>query len=60
MTGGRNKYTERQEMTEVKVSGGDGGVGGEADWKTQRCRRLLLRGLLQNQSLGCDCAANGA
>lgn len=44
MMGGWNNHTEKQGMSEVKVSGGDGGVGGEADWKTQRCRHLLRRG----------------
>lgn len=31
-------------MTQVKVRGGDGGVGGEADCKTERCRQLSHRG----------------
>lgn len=31
-------------MTQVKVSRGDGGVGGEADYKTERCRQLSHRG----------------
>lgn len=36
----RNKYAKKQEVTQVKVSGGDGGIGGEADCKTERCRQL--------------------
>lgn len=42
--GGGNEYAEKQEMTQVEVSGGDGGVGGEAHWKTKRRRQLLHRG----------------
>lgn len=30
----------QRSRTQVKVSGGDGGVGGEADYKTKRCRQL--------------------
>ena len=46
-------------MTQVKASGGDGGVGGEADCRIEGCRQLSPR-LLQSHSPGCDCTANGA
>lgn len=60
MMGGGNKYAEKQEMTQVKVSGDDGGVGREADWKTERCRQLLQGGYCKAISLDCDCTVNGA
>lgn len=37
---GGTEYAEKEEMTQVKMSGGDGGVGGEADCKTKRRRQL--------------------
>lgn len=58
--GGGNKYAEKQEMTQVKVSGGDRGAGGEADWETERCRQSLHRAYCKAISLGCDCTVNGA